>query len=179
MTISWVFSPKLLSIKAYFRELTSSKAASVSSKTRNGGGLTCDIAKSKEMATSDLSPPDSISNEEILFLGWLTEISMPVSSGFGKNEMSFSSNAKKGEEIIFSLSDKEGESSENDFFSLFTNLNSAFPPPKTETKNLLNSSFIFSTPPKKSFSILSASSAIISRKDFSATAKSLSSFSYP
>src|SRR3990167_9094960 len=110
MTISWVFSPKLLSIKAYFCELASSNAASVSSKTRNGGGLTCDMAKSKEMATNDLSPPDSISKEEILFLGWLTEISIPVSSDLEKERMSFSSNAKTEEETLFSLSDTTGES---------------------------------------------------------------------
>src|SRR3989338_2659268 len=90
MTISWVFSPKLLSIKAYFCELASSNAASVSSKTRNGGGLTCDMAKSKEMATNDLSPPDNISKEENLFLGWLTKIPIPVSLDLKEERMSFS-----------------------------------------------------------------------------------------
>src|SRR3989338_9471172 len=150
MTISWVFSPKLLSIKAYFRELTSSKAASVSSKTRNGGGLTCDIAKSKEMATNDLSPPDNISSEEILFWGWLTEISIPVSSDLKEERMPFSDDSpvvSEREKMASSPLSKVFFVFGKIVFSRFINFNSAFPPPKTETKNLRNSSFIFSTHP--------------------------------
>src|SRR3989338_283544 len=89
------------------------------------------MAKSKEMATNDLSPPDNISKEEILFLGWLTEISIPVSSDLKEERMSFSDDSpvvSEREKMTSSPLSKVFFVFGKMVFSRFTNINSAFPP---------------------------------------------------
>ena len=118
------------------------------------------------MATNDLSPPDNISKEEILFLGWLTEISTPVSSSlFSSVASPFLPPKILRLLLCFFL------------FDYFCQNQFRLASPENGNKKLAEFFVYFSTPPKKSVSILSVSSAIISRKDFSAAAKSLSSFS--
>src|SRR5688572_12142761 len=66
-------------ISPYFLLLASSNAASVSSNTKNGGGLTCDNANSNAIDVNDRSPPDNISKSLTFLRGNATLISIPIS----------------------------------------------------------------------------------------------------
>src|SRR3989344_981264 len=161
-TISWDLADKVLSIWPYLRAFASSSEASVSSSTRKGGGLTCDMANKSAIDVRALSPPESISRPLIFLRGRETLMSMPNSSSpSSPSSGSISTTSSPITTVLGCLS--------------LTVRKEALPPPKSTVKNCSNSLLTCTKPLLNLVSNVSLKLLRSSRKDFLLASKSASS----
>ena len=168
------FSPKLLSIRHIFANWLRPERRPFRLKSKASGGLTCDMAKAERWPLA--SPPMTLIQRRNSFKGgWWWNLNASFFFLCFHLLRLFQSclvtwNERKSWQVAKS-------SSLFFLLAIFIKINSPFPPPKTETKNLRNSS-LFSTPPKKN-QFLYPLIPYYSPQRFSAAARSFNSFSYP
>ena len=158
--MSCVLEATSLLIFAIFSEFDSSRAASISSRTKNGGGLFDIIAKRIATDVSALSPPERTSKLLIFFPGGEALISTPAIFCF--SSLSTSVFSRLFSSSLFS----------SFFKSEYFTDKFAFPPPKIILKYLLNSSPIFLNEDLKRTSIFSSNSSITFFNDSEAFSRS-------